>query len=183
MKTNFNPRRCRDLVLGVLAALFAAWLAGCDGVGPGEGDAGPAWPVPGTGLHVTDAGVRYCDVPSPSGDVQYTYSDGTKSPYTMRQWFGRAAEAGSVSLWSIVENAGDFAELCAEAGGSAGECEAGTRDFVEYCFGLECSSSQTGVTCRFGAASLLGRWNGDSRRVYGPVCDPQGRFVGWQCQF
>lgn len=189
---NFNSRRYLDLAFGVMAVLFAPWLAGCDGTEPGVDGAGPEWPVPGSGPHVSGAGVTYCDIPSPSGDVRFTLADGTKSQVTMRQQYYGAAEAGSTQ-WGVVGDAGDYMSVCMKNGGAASTCEAGTRDLVRYCFVLKCvpATGQENLSCSFSALydptdlytyTGLGTWDGDSRRVYGPLCDPQGRFVGWSCQ-
>lgn len=171
----------RDLALAVLAAVLALWLAGCDGAGgAGEPDAGGA-----THLSRTDAGVTYCEIPSPSGDVVYTYSNGAKSPYTMRQWFEKAAESGAPGYWGVVDNLSEFKAICESSKTfPAGTCEAAQVDMVKYCFygDYQWDAVNNRAVYHFRVGTIvLGGWEGDSRKVYAALCTPEGAFAGWLC--
>jgi hypothetical protein len=178
--------RVRDLAIGVLAALLAVWLTGCEGVG---GTAGT-----GPGLKKSDAGVTYCDIPSPSGDVAYTYSNGTKSSYTMREWFVKRAVSGVVSDWGVLQNLSDFGEVCAATPGTtAATCAAALSDESKYCFYAKeaWNSSENRFDYQVGKAAwdaakdyypgVAGRWDSDSRKVFAALCTPEGVFAGWLC--
>jgi len=186
--------RVRDLAIGVLAALLAVWLSGCDGAGD-EGGAGGATGV-GPGLKRSDAGVTYCDIPSPSGDVVFTNSNGTKSSYTMREWFVKRAVSGVVSDWGVLLNFSEFGEVCAATPGTmAATCSAALSDQSEYCFYAKetWNSAENRFDYQLGKAAwdaakdynfpgVAGGWGGDSRRVFAALCTPEGAFAGWLCE-
>lgn len=173
--------RLRDFAIAILAALAALWLSGCDGAGgAGETDAGG-----GARLLRSDAGVTYCEIPSPSGDVVYTNSDGSKSTHTMREVYSQAALAGAPGYWGMVDNLSELVSLCkASKAYTVGACEASLADHVKYCFYADYRWDAAGnrVVYHFGSDGLvLGEWDGDSRRVYAALCTLEGVFAGWIC--
>ena len=176
--------RIRDLAIAVLAAALALWLTGCD-VGGGEDAPDSGAGGVGPGLERSDAGVTHCQISSPSGDVAYTYSNGAKSTYTMRQWFERAADSGAPGYWGVVDNLPDFKVVCESSKAyPAGTCDAALANQVKYCFYADYrwDAASGSAVYHFRAGTMvLGGWEGDSRKVYAALCTPEGVFAGWIC--
>lgn len=174
-----TERRVRDLVLGIILATVALWAAGCDGAGEG-----PEADLPDGGVPAgrqSDAGVRYCDIPSPSGDVLMTSSRGETSKTTMREYYQHAAETGGAGSWGTVTNLSEFSGLCAAAKVPVADCSA-AKDPSAYCYYADCSWSADGVTQLCHLDGHVGKWEGDSRLVGAALCRPDGGFAGWLCR-
>jgi hypothetical protein len=158
--------RFRDLAIGVLAVLLALWLAGCDGAGA-------------PGLKQSAAGVTYCDIPSPSGDVVHK---GTSSE-TMREWYYMMADTGYADAWGVLVNLDDFRDLCKKTSSVA--CEAALTDQVKYCFNAKFAwdESEKRYNFRFepNMGPMVTEWDGNSTYVTTALCTPEGAFAGWLC--
>jgi len=105
-----TERKIRDLALAILCALVGYALCAC-GEGASE-SAGIDGGVESSGTLRSDAGVSYCEIPSPTGGVKLLDPHGSPVSESRLDYYVHAAETGGAGRWGIVTNAGDWSKTC-----------------------------------------------------------------------
>lgn len=198
----------RNLILAASFTLLGITLAGCDG-GSNPTDvpdgstadtlppAGPEVGIPDAGvkpdaqptfgLGHSDAGMVYCNIPSPTGDAVDPTTGETARDKAMS-----SATTGTFRAFTVISN--DPTPVCLIASGmTSSTCADAAHDFKDasgilYCWGVgisrtdstPCSSNNSGTTtCAVWSLSPVPTTMTMPRIT--ALCSLAGVFVGWAC--